>query len=445
MPGYVPGFAVVGQQKQLQHQHRLEQLRQMPFHRLRMLVQSGKAGPLAVRVFNHRRQQQATMIIGPHQTAKRLHKTGVSVLPTPKTRTTPPDHSTMAGPHKVPGPKQIKVGGNNHQNGGGGGSNFMKMLTNLLGQSDTNQSLPTSLADKIAGADTAMASGFQDQLSHLPAAKKAALASIANWFGQVTKAEGTAANRDQSMAQAGSSAIRDATKGIADSLGGSAMAGAGEIGAMGSNDANTLSAIGANDKMLASDLGPIFALAKANASNSRSQQYDQAKADLQNSLAQAQGQAETDRGNALLQILQANNASRQTNFGNQAGLLNTLASLQISGMNAASQAQERQIMNAYHLSQIQKNSGKSQGGISAMTPTELSDFVNKIVSGLVDPNTHKLTVSWPQALRMARNSARSAGMNPMNKQVIQTVIGPALSNAGITGQGGGFWPAIYQP
>lgn len=329
--------------------------------------------------------------------------------------------------------------------GGGGSGNFMKMLTNLLGQSDTNQSLPTSLADKIAGADTAMASGFQDQLSHLPAAKKAALASIANWFGQVTKSEGTAANRDQSMAQAGSSAIRDATKGIADSLGGSAMAGAGEIGAMGANDANTLSAIGANDKMLASDLGPIFDLAKANASNARSQQYDQAKSDLQNSLAQAQGQAETDRGNALLQILGANNASRQTNFSNQAGLLNTLASLQISGMNAASQAQERQIMNAYHLSQIQKNSGRNQGGLSAMTPTELSDFVNKIVGGLVDPNTHKLSVSWPQALRMARNSARSAGMNPMNKQVIQTVIGPALSNAGITGQGGGFWPAIYQP
>lgn len=322
------------------------------------------------------------------------------------------------------------------------------MLTGLLKKADTAHSIPTSLADQIAGVDSATAAGYQGQLSHLPAAKKAALQSIANWFGQVTKSEGTAANRDQSIANAGASSIGDATKGIMASLGGSAMPGSGEIGAMGANDANTLSAMGANDKMLSSDLAPIFQLAQANAKTSRSQQYDQAQSDLQTALAQAQGQEQTDRANALMQIIQANNGSRQSNFSNQAGLLNTLASLQISGMNAASNAQYKSIENALHASEIQKNASKSAGGYAAMSPTQRADFVNKIVGALVDPNSGKLKsgIDWPTALRDARNFARTAGMNPLSKQVIGSVIGPALSQAGITGGGpNGFWPAIYQP
>lgn len=435
------------------HAARLADLRKMPFAKLSALVASGKAGPLAKQVYyeSHQVKQGGTVV---EKTAKNPHyRVAGEVVQTPhgpgvvqhdgSTKSLNGDPKNVSGTKRLPthgmppnSPKGHPHGGN----GGGGPADFTAMLTKLLGQSDTAYSLPKSLADKIAGVDTAAASGFQDQLDHLPAAKKAALKDIANWYGQVSKSEGTAATRDKAMADAGSSAMQDAAKGIMSSLGGSAMAGSGEIGAVGANDANTLSAMGANDKMLAADLGPIFKLAQANASNSRAQQYDQAKSGLQDSLAAAQGKAETDRANALMAILQANNQARQTNFGNQSGLLNTLASLQISGANAQSQAQSRAIENALRVSEINKNSSKNAGGLAAMTPQERADFVDKIVQGI---STGKL--SWPAALRAARNSVRSAGMNPMNKQVINTIIGPALSNAGITGQGGGFWPAIYQP
>lgn len=356
------------------------------------------------------------------------------------------------GPHPAPKGPAVNFSGHGPKNGGGfggnagggGGTDFMSMLTSLLGQAGTAKTLPKSLADQIAGVDDATAAGFQHQLDHLPAAKKAALDNISNWFGQVTGAEDNAATRDKQMADAGSSAMQDAAKGIMASLGGSAMAGSGQIGAVGANDANTLAAIGANDKMLSSDLAPIFKLSEANAKNSRSQQYDQASSQLQDSLAQAQGQGQTDRANALMQILLANNNARQTNFGNQSGLLNTLASLQISGMNAASTAQYKGIENALHMSEIKRNLVKNAGGLDAMTPQQRADFVNKIVTGLVPPGG-KLTMAPSAALRAARNTVRSAGMDPFNKQVIQTIIGPALSNAGVTGPNGGYWPAIYKP
>lgn len=355
-------------------------------------------------------------------------------------------HGPAGGPH--PTPKGPPVHPGTHHGGGGGGgnpANFMSMLTGLLGHSATAHSIPLSLADQIAAPDTAAAKATQSELDQLPSAKKAALKNILDWYGQVQGSEKTAAGRDQKIANQGADAMSSNTKGIMDSLGGSAMAGAGSIGSVGANDSNTLKALGANDAMLSSDLAPIFKLVSADASNKTQKQFGQGKIQLENALAAAQGQESQDRANAIMQILGSNNSARQTNFSNESGLLNTLAGLQISGMNAASQAQERQIMNALHMSEIQKNAQGKAGGLDAMTPSQRADFVQKIVSGLVDPNSHKLSLSWPQALRAARNTVRSAGLNPMDKQVINTIIGPALSNAGITAQGGGYWPAIYQP
>lgn len=361
-------------------------------------------------------------------------------------------HGVAGGPHPVPKgplPHQGLGHGNRAGNNAGTGPpapDFTSMLTGLLGGAGTSTSLPLSLADQIAAPDTAAANALQTQINELPSAKAKALKNIGDWYGQVQGAENTAGNRNQAAAKAGAASMADATKGIIAGLGGSAMGGSGEIGAMGANDANTLSAIGASDKQLANDLGPIFDALKAQASGQTQQQFQQGGQDLATQLGTAQGQGSADRANAVMQILQANNQGRQTNFQNAAGLLNTLASLQISGMNAQSQAQSRGIENAFKMSEIQKNLGKTQGGLGAMTPTEKADFVAKITAGLVDPNTKKLSVAWPQALRDARNSARTAGLNPMSQQVISQVIGPALANAGITGSGpNGWWPAIFQP
>lgn len=323
---------------------------------------------------------------------------------------------------------------------GAGPIDFSSMLAGLLGKSNTSKMLPLSLADQAASPYTSQAATFADQISRLPAAKQQALQNISDWFGQVQKAEKHGAAQDQSLANAGAASMQDATKGIMASLGGSAMAGSGEVGAVGANDANTMTAIGANDAALADELAPIFKLSEANAKNTRSQQYDNQLSDLQDQQGQAQGQADAARAAAVMQILQSNNQSRQANFGNASGLLNTLAGLQISGANAASQAQSRQIENMFRLSEIQKNQRSGSGNpLDAMTPSQRAAFADKITQGITSGK-----LSWPDALRAARNSARTAGLNPFGNQVIQSIIGPALANAGITGPGGGFWPAVYK-
>lgn len=369
-------------------------------------------------------------------------------------------HGPAGGPH--PGPTHnvpansphghMHGGGGGGGMGGGGSAGFTGLLGKLLGHAGTGKMLPSSLADMAAGPDTAAATAVQNEINQLPSAKKQALANIANWYGQVQSSEKTAAGRDQSIANAGSDAMAQAAKGIMASLGGSAMAGSGEIGAMGANDANTMQAIGANDASLAADLAPIFKLAQAGAKGQTQQQFTQGGNQLADELAAAQGQGQADKANALMQILQANNQTRQSNFSNEAGLLNTLAGLQISGMNAASMNQYRNIENAMHLSDIAKNQAtmkQKAGGkydFANSTPDTKQKALQEIVSTISTGGKLNNGMSWPDALRLARNIVRGYGWSPMNPQVGQHVIGPALSSVGITGTGpNGFWPAIFQP
>jgi hypothetical protein len=145
-----------------------------------------------------------------------------------------------------------------------------------------------------------------------------------------------------------------------------------------------------------------------------------------------------------MQILQANNSSRQSNFQNRAGLLNTLASLQVSGMNAQSEAQSRAIENALRVSEINKNGQKSQGGLDAMTPSQRAGLANALNGLLIDPSTSKLKsgLAWPNALQDIRNYLRTQGLNPLNKQVVNQLVAPTLANAGIQFQNP---QTIYQP
>lgn len=346
--------------------------------------------------------------------------------------------------HNVPAnsPTGHFHGGNT--GGVNGPTDLLTSLYSMLGQANTAKMMPLSLADQAASPYTAQASTFQDQINRLPAAKKQALQNISDWFGQVQKAEQHGATQDQNLANAGSSAMQDAAKGIMASLGGSAMAGSGEVGAVGANDANTLTAMGANDAALANELAPIFKAQEASAKSNRATQYDNQLSDLQDQMGQATGQADAARAAAVQAILGANNSARQTNFGNESGLLNTIAGLQISGMNAQSQAQSRQIENAYRMSQIQKNAQQSVGGLDALTPSQRTGLANALNAMLMDPNTNQLKsgLSWPNALQDVRNYIRTQGLNPLNKQVINQFIAPTLANAGIKFQNPN---ALYRP
>lgn len=366
------------------------------------------------------------------------HKLGGPATPTPKAAATSPAH-TGAGQSGITG------GGNA---GGYPGSGITDLLSAMLKGANTSNLIPTSLAGDAASPYTALAAQLQQEIGNLPTAKANALANIANWFGQVTGAEKTAASRDKTMADAGAAADASNTKGIIASLGGSAMGGSGEIGAMGANDANTLSAIGASDQQLSSDLAPLFASEEANAKTTMSNKFDQGLQDLNAQLASAQGQGAAAKAAALMQIIGANNASRDSNFKNTASLLQTLAGLQISGANAASNAQYKTIENQLHSAEAKKAAAEAvskTGPFGTLTQLQRQTLANNITKGMLDSSGKLSVADWPTALRNARNSVRQAGLDPFNSQVINTIIGPALANAGIGGPGGSFWQAIYQP
>jgi len=321
------------------------------------------------------------------------------------------------------------------------------MLSTLMNKGvGIDKLIPTSFASDASAPDTALAQSLQDQLDKLPNAKAQALADIANWYGQVGDAATKAGQEDQTIANAGASSASDLAKGIMSSLGGSAMAGNNMIGSEGANDAATLKAMGANDAQLASDLGPIFKLQAAGDKSRAAASFDNQKTTLSDQLAQALGQASADKANALMQILDANNKSRQENFGDESSLLNTLAGLQISGVNATTKAQSDAMLNALRASEIAKNTQKSKlsGTFAGATPSSKAKVAQAITQALVDTNTGKLKsgLDWPGALRAARNIVRTNGWDPTNPQVVRTIIGPALSMAGVSFQNP---QALYQP
>lgn len=338
-------------------------------------------------------------------------------------------------------------GGNASPTAAGGSTDIMGMLTSLLGRTATSKLISPNLAENAAAPYDAQAQTFQSELDQLPSAKAQALRNVSDWYGKVQADEKTAGKRDQALASSGASALSDAAKGIAASMGGAAMAGAGQIGAVGANDANTLSAMGANDAQLASDLGPIFDLARADANTRMSRQFDQGKLDLQNQLAQAQGQGDAAKMAALMQIVGANNNANQQTYANQSDLLKTLASLQISGANAATQAQSAQMLNALRASEIAKNAKKASvvgSGFAGATSAQKAKVAQDITNALLDTNSGKLKsgLDYPTALRDARNIVRTNGWNALDPNVIKTIIGPSLSMAGVQFANPN---ALYQP
>jgi hypothetical protein len=330
-------------------------------------------------------------------------------------------------------------GGNSGAGGGGGtGNSFMDLLKALLGQASTSKLIPASLAGQMSAPDNALAAQLQQEIDQLPTAKQHALDQIAGWFGQVTDAQKTASQRDQAMANAGAAADSSNTAGIIASLGGSAMGGSNMIGATGANDANTLSAIGASDAQLQSDLAPLFSSEKANALTTMGSKFDQGLLDLQNQLATAQGNSSRDKAAALMQIMGANNQSRDSNFKNQASLLQTLAGLQISGMNADTNSTYKDILNKLHIAQANKDNAAAKAKSSpntyaTATASQKSEVAQLITKALVDTNTNKLKsgLDWPSALRAARNIVRTHGWDPLNPNVVRGTIIPSLNLAGV--------------
>lgn len=336
---------------------------------------------------------------------------------------------------KHPRPRNINIrsllGGGGGGDVSGFGGNSLAGLQDLLKHSGGGHMISRGLADQLAAASLAEATGYQHQLDRLPAAKKDAMQKLSDWFGQVTTAQQHAAANDKAMADAGAASMAANTKGIMDSLGGSAMAGSGSIGAVGAASANTLTAMGANAAMLSGELAPIFKLAEADAKNTRSKQYDQAQSLLTDQLAMAKGRAKSDKAAAIMQIIQANNNTRQQNFSNKAGLLQTMAGLQISQGNLASTNQARRFQQNLALYQLTHGGGKGNG-FASMSPGQRLHLADTIAKNIMDADNYD-----PSAVNRIRNTVfaqvTQAGLNIHNPRIVNTFVNPILQRLGLPG------------
>lgn len=199
---------------------------------------------------------------------------------------------------------------------------------------DTNVILPRSMADNLAGAQ------FDPQirearLQQLRQGRDQAQAErdIGSWFGQVQAAQKAAAGQDTaagSRARADVSALVNSVQGL---LGGSR--GAGVVGAAGVNDLAALAGQGQAQDSFNAEMAPILAGERSSDLSRQRALGSQAQEKLASQLVDLQGQRGQAKAAALMQIIQANNQSRQGNFANRLALNNAALAAQSLGLDAA--------------------------------------------------------------------------------------------------------------
>ncbi len=217
--------------------------------------------------------------------------------------------------------------------------------------------LPRGTADDIAGLQYDPI--IQDLLverARAPRDTRQAIGDIGNWYDQVLGSQRTAATRDAAIGRAAKASIGDATEDIVSALGGRANAGSALVGAAGADAVGTLSALGVAQDQYNQDIAPLLRAEGAAARERERSAGTSRLHDLALKIAQAKGQRGQAEGAAGLQIQeannrildtrlgreleirQANNASRQANFGNRFGLGTAQITAAINGINAITKA-----------------------------------------------------------------------------------------------------------
>ena len=219
------------------------------------------------------------------------------------------------------------------------------------------------MADTLAGLQ--YDPQIHDLMTQLEEGKRTAAQSqsdIGNWYGAVDKSQETARQRDATTGHAVADDQQGAIESIIQSLGGSR--GAGVVGAAGVNDLAALRGGAQAQDQYNNDLQPLLHQEEAGAHSRQAALASQAAAALQSQLTGARGARGQAQAQALMQIIQANNQSRQSNFGNKLALQNAALAAQSMGLDvaklglatrqtdaqiAASQAAARQRGQAQHL------------------------------------------------------------------------------------------------
>lgn len=178
---------------------------------------------------------------------------------------------------------------------------------------------------------------------------------VGSWYKQVLDSLRTASGRDDTATADAVGSVGDATASIVGALGGEANQGSALVGAAGASAAGTIQAMGHAQDQYNSDMQPLIQLEAAGARSRVAAQGSARSADLAQQLAITLGQKGQSRvtnqfavdqaNNAIISsnlgtragLMDQNNKSRQTNFGNAFGVEQAKGAARISGLQLAGQ------------------------------------------------------------------------------------------------------------
>lgn len=330
-------------------------------------------------------------------------------------------------------------GGGGPKGGGpkGGGNNVdLSGLQNIA--TKLGVILPRSFADKLADLQFGPAiHQAQLGLDNQHAQDAQSLADIANWYGQVQGEQKTAAGRDAAIGSGSVDHLKNAVASIVQSLGGGANGGAAEVGAAGADKVGLLSALAQNQDEYNSDIAPLLAQESAGAKSRQAAINSQADQKAQSALTDLLGQ----RGNAvasnLMQIIQANNATKQQGFQNKLALEQANEAALMAGLNVI-QANQKIKANAQAL----KAGKKPTTGWAALDPTARENYVSHAVQQAMGQHTLNGVTDWKAVANTAREylrgynfgSARAPGYkgrvpNRVAQGQINSLLGNVIAGA----------------
>jgi hypothetical protein len=257
----------------------------------------------------------------------------------------------------------------------------------LAGDTGVNKLLPSSYADKVAGLqfDPAIAEARRALAGH-GRDEKQAQADISNWYGQVKTSQGTAATRDAAAGDAARGDVSSAVQAIVQSLGGSR--GAGLVGATGVHDLAQITQSGQAQDRYNADLAPLMANEQAGAASRQRAIGSQQDMALQGSITDLVGQRGGAKAKALLDLVSANNQSRQQNFQNRLSLFQTNIAGANLGMDQAkldAQLQQYGLENKINTAKLSADKKANKGGWAALNATDRATLVGRAIqAGLAE-------------------------------------------------------------
>lgn len=276
------------------------------------------------------------------------------------------------------------------------------------------QLIPDSYAGQLAaGYDPVINSLMQQQAAARRAAGNNAQ-EVRGWYDQVGEHLAKAGVRDRQINQAAQGSMQDATQAIMASLGGQANAGAGMVGAAGTEAVGTLKALGSAQEQYNQDMAPLLQGEGAGMAARVTAQGAKNAADLAARIAEVQGQKASARAEAMMNIQAMNNDIRNGRYDRafqrmqyndqlkQQAFNNNVTMTQLAtaaiGLNA----------------KLQGKTGPSKAYSWAKAPTTVREAAATQIQNAISVEG----MTYPQAVAAARGIIRGYGWSMSNPAVV---------------------------